>query len=191
MEDQLPLLALLKLAMEDEDDILTILDLLSPIILHANDLTAVPQIYHKSFSDFITQRCTIHQIRIDPSAHHGILATNCAILMEHGLKKNILAITNPLLPNAVIPNFVTQKAAAFSRELKYACLHWSSHICKSNATETGHNVIAFEKFVSTSLLWWIEGLILLSDVSVAQTSLEQLHVWAVGVLLAIYCHLAI
>ena len=68
---------------------------------------------------------------------------------------------------------------ALPSELRYACLHWASHMM---ATEDANEkcLLLLNKFTYGRLLSWMEAMSLLGEVPRAILMMRDIHAWAVS-----------
>lgn len=156
---------------------------LQSIILSGAHPDDVPRVYHQSFPDFITnpKRCNDQMFLIEPAVHHERVAIRCFELMADGLKENIVGLVDPFVPNAEVANLQNRVNDAMAPELQYACRYWHVHLMEANIGGSATSVQRLESFLSTSLMYWIEAMSLLGDISITVSGLEQIHLWAVRV----------
>lgn len=139
----------------------------------------VPDLIHPSFADFITDnmRCIDLKFVINIPHHEERMVTQCLDLMAVALKRNILGAPDYSLMNEEVEDLYGRVDVAFPAPLRYACCHWSSHLSQ---VRLGSDPVAgmLEKFVTRSLLWWIEAMGLLRSSSVT-SHLVAAYQWAV------------
>ena len=68
---------------------------------------------------------------------------------------------------------------AFPSELRYACLHWTSHMI-ANGHADEKCLFSLKKFTCGSLLNWMEAMSLLGEVPRAILMMRDIHAWAVS-----------
>lgn len=182
LRDPLSIPALASLLDIPETDVFAALHPLHSLIVQTD--RDPPRTYHKSFPDFITDptRCTDSNFRIDLRAHHGQLAHQCFITMEIGLKKNILGLSDPFLPNAEVPHFADKMDFGFPTKLRYACRYWVSHLLEATVADNSELMRRLEGFALRSILRWIEAMSLLGEMSLAASILQQAYQYVVSVL---------
>ena len=171
-----PLASLLKIDINDVKGAL--LRLQSVISLTGPEST--PRIYHKSFPDFITdaKRCSNDpRFHVSIGKRHACIARDCFRVMDEQLRENIcdLGFPEKYLDNTKIRHLV---GVRISSELRYACLHWVTHLCNA---ERGDNLSTLlETFSFTHLLQWVEVLSLIGRLEVAYTALHHAIRFAVS-----------
>ena len=69
---------------------------------------------------------------------------------------------------------------AFPDELRYACLHWASHMIASEHADE-KRLSSLEQFTGGCLLNWMEAMSLLGEVRRAILMMRDAHAWAVSV----------
>jgi hypothetical protein len=155
LEDLLSLSALARFLDMKESDVQITLRKLHSIIAPTSS-NQVPQLYHKSFPDFITnnQRCVDTSFYIVPEEHHAQAAQHC-------LQK--------FMANSDV-NIDDDKR--ISDELVYACMHWANHLSKSGSHLATELLGLLDKFAFTHLLHWIEVLSLIGKLEVAYPAMN-------------------
>ena len=68
---------------------------------------------------------------------------------------------------------------ALPGELRYACLHWASHVMATGGGYAGC-LSSLEKFARKRLLSWMEAMSLLGEVPRAILMLRDMHAWTVS-----------
>jgi len=145
------------------------------------DSTGDPaRIFHKSFPDFLMdpERCTNPQFFIDPLVHHKEILLSCLNVMENRLKRNICNLDDHAALSEV-KDLPTQRTTYIGDALEYACCFWTNHLAKIPGS--GHGVeevyTAIDKFSKTSLLFWIEILILTGNLDIGVYALDSVEQW--------------
>ena len=139
-----------------------------------------PQIYHKSFFDFLTtaSHCTEEDLFIDLRVHHTRMATRCFQIMNKNLKRNILNLGDParfmdnaeaLTTQGISEEQLLEKIPA---ELRYACVYWVYHVEGADA-EDSDLVKECGAFASEHLLHWLETLSLVGKLDIAHRALHN------------------
>lgn len=172
LEDLLPLSALAKLlGMEGSDVEITIQHLHS--IMAPSSSNQAPQLYHKSFPDFITnnERCTDTRFYIASDKQHAWLTQNCFEIMDKVLHKNMYDLKGiqKYMKNAEIMITGNHKVAD---EVAYACMYWAIHLGKAEDCNTNELLNMLHKFSFKHLLHWIEVLSLIGKLEVAYPAIK-------------------
>lgn len=180
LRNPLPIASLASLLNVPKSDVIAALRRLHSLIIQSGQNP--PRIYHKSFPDFITDpsRCPDLDFLIVRSAQHSQLAQHCFTTMAKGLKKNVLGLSNPFLPNHNIPDFDAKMVFKFPPELRYACQYWVSHLLEASKEDIPRPARSLEEFGSQFVSWWIEPMSLLDKMSPAASSLQRAHQWTVS-----------
>lgn len=141
----------------------------SVIVSGSND--QAPQVYHKSFPDFITDknRCVDSHFYIAPDEHHAKAAEYCFKVMSK-LHKNMYDLDEQQmnLRNNEIHGLGNDK---ISEELIYACLHWAIHLSKAGIHQKATLVDQLKSFAFEHLLHWMEVLSLTGKLDSAHPTL--------------------
>ena len=173
------ILSLAILLQTDPNDVkVSLVHLQSVIFLAEPEDT--PRIYHKSFSDFITdaERCS-HDPRfhISIGTQHAFIARNCFRVMDEQLHPNICDLKFPerYLNNHEIQHLLKDRIPP---ELQYACLYWAIHL--SNAEKDDNLSSLLERFSFAHLLHWLEVLSLMGRLDVGYIALDSAMKFTVG-----------
>ena len=81
--------------------------------------------------------------------------------------------------NVEVVGFEDRVKEALPGELRYACLHWTSHMMATEGTDE-KCLSMLSKFTCGRLLNWMEAMSLLGDVPRAILMLREIHAWAVS-----------
>jgi hypothetical protein len=126
--------------------------------------------HHHSFRDFFidSDRCKDTDIQINEQQAHNTLAINCIQLMSKSLKQDICGLTAPAVLIAEIETKIHERnlppEAQYDSlleqyiplEVQYACLHWISHLQKSETQLYDNGQV--HQFLQDHLLHWLEAL---------------------------------
>ncbi|PBK63484.1 WD40 repeat-like protein [Armillaria solidipes] len=178
MHDPLPLTAFSSFTQVTVKDIHTALYHLHSIILtpSADD---PPRIYHPSFPDFITNpmRCIDPTYYINPPTIHKRMALYSLQLLNKYLRRDIARFNDLSLLNSEKKNLEKIVNAKLPPEVKYSCRYWSSHLVNVESCDDDVSQ-ALELFVDKYMLYWVEAMSLLKDISRAISSMRHAHGWA-------------
>jgi hypothetical protein len=155
-------------------DIHAVLARLQSVIMLKKD---TPEIYHKSFFDFLTtsDHCT-EDLFIDLRVHHTRIATQCFQIMNKKLKRNILDLEGPARFMDNVKGLAAQEISEdqlrgkIRAELRYACVYWINHLEGAN-TEDAVLVKECEAFAIDHLLHWLEALSWVGKLDIAHRAL--------------------
>lgn len=142
----------------------------------------VPRIYHKSFPDFVTDatRCSKDpRFHIEVGKHHARITLRCFQIMNKQLRTNICGLEFPsnFLDNDQVRHLTDEK---ISLELRYACMHWATHLRNADLYDQIPIMMLLESFSFTHLLHWLEVLSLIGQLQAAYAVLDQARIFAVG-----------
>ena len=161
-------------------DISNSLQTLYSILLVPDNTEDPVQIFHRSFPDFLTnpQRCTNHQLLINPPTHHKEILLSCLGVMKERLKRNICNLDDHAVLSEV-KDLLQLRTTHISDALKYACHFWTNHLTKvpgisDNAKEVQE---AIDDFFETGFLHWIEVLALTEHLDIGVYSLNAIEQW--------------
>ena len=142
------------------------------------------QIFHKSFSDFLTDpgRCKDQRFFIDPSICHREIVLSCLNVMMDGLKKNICGLNDHTVLSEV-EDLSTRRRTHIGDALEYACQFWTTHLASipGSGPEAKEVQEAIDKFFTTHLLFWIEVLSLMGKLDVGVYALNNIQQWYMSV----------
>ena len=150
-------------------------------LLLVPDSTEGPvQIFHKSFPDFLTdpQRCTNHQLFINPSTHHKEILLLCLHIMEDRLERNICKLDDCATLSKT-KDLSAVRTIYIGGALEYACCFWTSHLTRISGSSDGLEEVhkAIDNFFTTSFLCWIEVLTLMSNLDISVYALNDIEEW--------------
>jgi hypothetical protein len=131
--------------------------------------------FHLSFHDYLTDksRCVNGTFFIDTPLRHGQIARLCLERMICLLKRDICNIGDYTKMNHEVEDLDHKKAAFLPGDLLYACRYWALHVRESSTSEPLIQLV--EKFVSTSILYWIEVLSLIGELDGGMASLQEIR----------------
>ena len=157
-------------------------------LLHLHSVVIVPdheneiRLIHKSFRDFMTQRCpTGSRYSINPADHHRQLVLTCFKTMHDHLRKDICGIRDMWKLNAEVEDLEDRVTAWIPAHLLYACRHWATHLSKTSscASSAEDDVCdGLMLFSSLHLLHWLEVLSLTGRLAEALPALRHAQDWA-------------
>ncbi|EJC99178.1 WD40 repeat-like protein [Fomitiporia mediterranea MF3/22] len=116
------------------------------------------RLHHTSFADYLLSRDRSgnRQWFIDANSQRRTIALRCLTIMSELLHLNICNLETPAIKNDDIPGLEGRVARYIPRQLSYACLFWSEHLCDLPNSED--MVTALQKFAYRNLLYWFEVL---------------------------------
>lgn len=133
------------------------------------------QTLHPSFGDFLLdrQRCNDEQLWVDGKKTHTKLAVRCLELMSSYLKRDIFGLRMPgILLTEIKLEQVQQPIPA---EIQYACVHWVHHLQRGCLDSPDFPLFeAVYTFLTQSLLYWLEALSLMRNMTSAVTAMRNL-----------------
>ena len=162
---------------DDHDSVIAIVKCLGSLLTNATSsdktLPIVP--LHTSFRDFLTDEARSGTFYINLDEAHGQLAYSCLDLMVEQLSFNICHLESSHLPNSEVPDLQSRINRYIPSTLNYACRFWDDHL---DLVAFDYDVFAklrsvFEK----RLLYWLEVLSLIGNLSLATTALLTLKGW--------------
>ena len=185
LREPLPLVALARFVGMETAETKNALDSLQSVIHVPSSSKAAnkaPRIFHPSFIDFIKdkKRCTDKLFWVDGPVKETFLAKRCLKIMKQSLKRDMAGIKDGTVMNADVANLKGRVKKEIPNELRYACLHWASHI--TAARDVGRECVSsLDEFTRRSLLSWMEAMSLLGEIRRAILMLRDMRAWAVSV----------
>ena len=136
------------------------------------------QILHASFADYLSnpEQCGNHPWFIDLSYHHANISSACFREMESSLKFNICELETSHSFNKDVPDLPDRVQKFISPSLRYACCFWADHL-QETPPQVGM-LTSLKDFLYVRLLYWLEVLSLIEDLSVASGTLKSIVKWA-------------
>jgi hypothetical protein len=140
------------------------------------------RLIHKSFRDFMTQRCPAgSRYVIHPADRHRQLVLTCFKTMNDYLRKDICDIRDMWKLNAEVQDLDDRVTACIPAHLLYACRHWATHLSEASpcADSAADDVCdGLMLFLSLHLLHWLEVLSLTGRLAEALPALRHAQDWA-------------
>ena len=147
---------------------------------------------HLSFAEFLSDvgRCRDHRFFIDLTAQHWNLTLACMRLMNQGLRFNICSLETSHQRNDDIRDLTSRIERAIPTHLSYSCQFWAEHLGDLIDVEHDHHALLkeIENFLHMHLLYWLEVLSLIKEVSMASMALRSAAQWTQ---VSIMCHIVI
>ena len=138
------------------------------------------QVFHKSFPDFLTdhERCNGKWFFVDPAVYHAKMFFSCLRLMRERLKRNICNLDDHENLSEV-ENLSGFQKAYIGDALEYSCRCWSKHLLgiPGNSPYVGEAQKAIDEFFSTSLLYWVEALVLTRNLGIGIYAMNNVEHW--------------
>ena len=164
---------------EDETKFDTVLQKLSSVI-SKGDSDGLLRLRHLSFAEFLSdaRRCQERFI-INRSAQSRNFALACLQLMNGGLKFNICDLETSHLRNDEVKDLASRIKRAIPTHLSYSCRFWAEHLRDSpdDGRYNGELLKEIANFLQVYLLYWLEVLSLMKEVSVASPALLVVARW--------------
>ena len=83
--------------------------------------------------------------------------------------------------NIEVVDLAEKVEEALPGELRYACLHWASHVMATTGDAHEKYMSLLNEFTHACLLNWMEAMSLLGEVPRAILMMRDMHGWAVSV----------
>ncbi|KAG8780819.1 hypothetical protein FRC12_022553, partial [Ceratobasidium sp. 428] len=132
----------------------------------------VIRISHQSFMDYITNPSRSGELCVDKKLQNAIVAECCFETMKANLRFNICELETSDAFNEDVPDLDTRVRSAISPPLQYSCLNWSCHVADTQLSSVGRYLRDF--LSGPMLLYWMEALSLLGQLSTAPASLLRM-----------------
>ena len=165
-------------------DISTTLRSLHSLLLIPDGIEDPVHTFHKSFPDFLTdpERCKDERFFVDPSVHHTELLLSCLKLMKKRLKRNICNLDDYTVLSEV-EDLATLQKTFIGGDLEYACHFWTKHLIKTTSSSCDAEEVqkAIDEFFTTYLLFWIEVLVIMGNLSVGVYVINDIQQWYTSV----------
>jgi hypothetical protein len=140
--------------------------------------------FHKSFPDFLTDtnRCGGKWFFVEPKVHHVEVLLSCLRLMKENLKRNICNLDDHVALSEV-NDLSPKKRDHIGDALEYACQFWTKHLIEIPRSNSHLKEIekAIDEFFTTSLLYWIEVLVLTGKLSIGVYAMNDVEQWYASV----------
>src|SRR5258705_438056 len=169
-------------------DIRNLLIHIQSIIPLPHDLEGKVEIYHPSFSDFITDGSWCHddRFRVDVAGCERQMSLHCLELLTTDLPDAVYEIVPWHSLNASIANLTTKLTSVVGLEVQYPCQFWASHLGKVEVVDEKLG-LALEKFTGVGmgerkgyLLKWVMVMSMMGGMHDAIRSLQGLLPWLVS-----------
>ena len=164
--------------------ILNIIRSLHSLLLVPHNLDHPILTFHKSFPDFLMdpKRCGDKRFFVEPAVHHTEILLSCLDLMKKRLRKNICELDDYTILSEVKDLSVLQKVH-IGDALGYACCFWTKHLLgiTSGTSHVKEVQKVIDDFFTTSLLFWIEVLSLMRNLSIGIYALNNIQQWYASV----------
>ena len=159
------------------DQVQCLLGLIQSLLILPDDPNHTVQLFHKSFSDFITDPSCCSDPRFYISPYYQIeLFLHCLKLMDRSLKKNMCSIPDYTL-NSEMEDLPTRiEGSGIHGALEYACRSWHKHLIVTEYQITDV-ISALCSFLEQKFLFWLEILSVLGAVGGAVHALNATIKW--------------
>ncbi|TDL26843.1 WD40 repeat-like protein [Rickenella mellea] len=163
------------------DDVLRLVEDLSPVLWQDPKYDQGIRLRHPSFADFLTHPANCPaRFFIDLPEQNVRLARECLSKMTTSLKFNICGLETSHIPNSAVKDLATRRNSAIPIDLRYSCIHWASHLADTRLEHTKREAILrlLDNFLlRPRALYWLEVLSLIGEVPVAADQLSILVHW--------------
>ena len=140
--------------------------------------------FHKSFPDFLTDpaRCKSKLFFIESSAYNAEILFSCLKLMKERLKRNICSLDDHTTLSEV-KDLPFRKKQSIGDALQYASSFWTKHLLGVSRSSSVVQEIekAINEFFTTSLLYWIEVLVLTGNLGIGVNAMNDVEQWCTAV----------
>ena len=176
LRDPLPISGLARLLHVDEGHIRHALRGVSSLFRLPEDNSHRIRLVHASLFDYLTDQSRSGKYFVDSEGGHASIASCCIRLMRRHLKRDIcnqedLWMLSPwMLTRELDPLKFERTGGA----LRYACRFWDTHLLQSVREFEHLDLKDLDDFACRSLLYWIEVLSTLGEMSNASQTLERI-----------------
>ena len=152
---------------------------INSLLILEEDVSRPVRPFHKSFPDFITDRCTNPRFRIFPPVHHLQLVIGCLGLMNQMLAKNMCKLPDAAA-NSDVSDLEERTKKYIGPALRYACLSWHKHLVNGTTgpADAPAVTLALHQFLEEKFLFWLEVLSVLGAARDIVEALESITHWS-------------
>src|ERR1700722_8069438 len=133
------------------------------------------QINHLSFTEFVCDPKRGKEFAIDYKTHNQIMTFACLKIMKQCLRFNICELETSHVHNDKL-NLTDRLKKAIPNHLSYACTFWAEHLQSTSVEIDTLNEV--REFMHIRLLYWLEVLSLIKQVTVAFRTLILIVGWS-------------
>ncbi|OJA17236.1 hypothetical protein AZE42_00167 [Rhizopogon vesiculosus] len=163
----------------DYYDVKSLVGKLGSLVTGTADSQSSIRPLHTSFYDFLTDKLRSDKFFVDVSSVKSDLAFASLRIMKEGLRFNICSLESSYLPNSAIPDLEKRVKESIPAELSYSCRFWGTHVQAATfELSLANEISAF--FNGERLLFWLEALAVMKDLSSSVGSLECIADWLTG-----------
>src|SRR3984957_11986164 len=159
---------------EDESSINWFLRKLSSVI-STRTADGRIQINHLSFTEFVCDPKRGKKFAIDYTTHNQIMTLACLKIMKQRLRFNICELETSHIHNDKL-DLTDRLKKAIPNLLSYACTFWAEHLQSTPVEVDTLNEV--REFMRIRLLYWLEALSLIKQVTVARCALTLIGGWS-------------
>ena len=146
-------------------------------VLTADVRTKAIRACHPSFLDFLGNPQRSKDFWTEPTKLDTLMTEKCFSIMTAGFRFNICDLEDAYLPNSEVEGFKERVDRRIAKELQYSCLYWVNHLSGCKVEYSSGNSIwrmPHDLLCEVSVMYWIEILSLLSELSEAGGILRKL-----------------
>jgi len=133
------------------------------------------QINHLSFTEFVCDPKRGKEFAIDYTTHNQIMTLACLKIMKERLRFNICELETSHVHNDKL-NLTDRLKKAIPDHLSYACTFWAEHLQSTSVEIDTLNEV--REFMHIRLLYWLEVLSLIKQVTIAFRALILIGGWS-------------
>ncbi|OJA16893.1 hypothetical protein AZE42_12246 [Rhizopogon vesiculosus] len=131
---------------------------------------------HPSFYEFLTDKLRSGKFFVDVSLVKMDVAFASIRVMKAELHFNICSLESSYLPNSAVPNLEERVKKSISAELSYSSRFWGTHVRATFFDSSlAEEIMSF--FDGECLLFWLEALALMKDLSGSMGTLSSVADW--------------
>jgi len=149
--------------------------------------------YHASFPDFLFSQARARintsphrnlpthtfDVFCDVPAHHGILVQRCFCVMQESLHFNMCNLPSSYIFDSEVPGLDASIGKAITPTLQYVSRHWARHLlwAVSAKNDASDLLCGLKSFLCNKLLFWMEVMNLLGEISECSSLLKDAECW--------------
>lgn len=144
--------------------------------VHGNHDDVPVRPLHISFHDFLLDATYSDRFHVDLSQGHKSLAIACLETMKNELQFNICNLNTSYQYNKDIPGLEMSIKNTIPPHLAYSCQFWKEHLQYLPVDDRVLRIV--NEFFNTKLLYWLEVLSLIGQVSIASPAMVAIADWS-------------
>ncbi|KIK56525.1 hypothetical protein GYMLUDRAFT_106290, partial [Collybiopsis luxurians FD-317 M1] len=152
-----------------------VIDILKAVLYFSNGKVC----YHLSLAEFVGSAQCPTEFRIQKTSQHQNLAKICMKVLIEELRFNICNLETSSIPNRKISDLKNRINHKISSQLQYSARWWAHHVGNAEVTDTIVKRVR-ELTSNFQLIWWLECMSLMGEISRVLVSTSEIMKWAVN-----------